>query len=139
GEVRASGRREDGEPWQVAIERPVAGRPQMQTSVPLVDASIATAGGYQKVFEDVGRRGSHIIGPATGPPLEHSLASVTVAANTCIAADRWDTPLLVSGPERGCACAEKNGIAALFIERTDAGSKMRATSEWRKRFPDKKL
>ena len=48
-----------------------------------------------------GERYSHIIDPATGRPVEHALASVTVAADTCLEADGWDTPLMVLGPERG--------------------------------------
>ena len=86
-----------------------------QAAVPLVNAAIATAGGTHKFFEYGGRRYSHIIDPATGRPVEHALASVTVAADTCIEADGWDTPLIVLGPERGMECAERNGIAAMFI------------------------
>ena len=29
GEVRAAGQREDGKPWRVAIERPIAGKREM--------------------------------------------------------------------------------------------------------------
>jgi thiamine biosynthesis lipoprotein ApbE len=55
-------------------------------------------------------------------------------------ADGWDTPLVVLGPERGLACAESNGIAALFISHSDGDAagktedKVRVTSAWRKRF-----
>ena len=139
GEIRAAGTREDGKPWRVAIERPMAdGSARWQCSVPLVDAAMATAGGTHKFFEYGGRRYSHIIDPATGRPVEHTLASVTVAADTCIEADGWDTPLLVLGPERGIECAERNGIAAMFISGDEssgnAADSVRATSAWRKRF-----
>jgi FAD:protein FMN transferase len=133
GEVRAAGRRADGQPWQVAIERPIPGKPQMQMAVPLQNAAIATAGDYQKFFEYEGRRYSHIIDPSAGRPIEHSLASVTVVANTCTAADGWDTPLLVLGPERGFEYAEKNGIAALFLTRDDGGRAC-TTTAWKTRF-----
>jgi thiamine biosynthesis lipoprotein len=112
GEVRAAGRRDDGEPWQVAIERPVAGEPLMQSVVPLADVAIATAGDYHKFFNYGGRRYSHIIDPATGRPIEHSLASVTVVADTCTAADGWDTPLLVLGPEPTRAWQARFGLDA---------------------------
>jgi FAD:protein FMN transferase len=132
GEVRAAGRRADGQAWQVAIERPIPGKPQMQMAVPLMNAAIATAGDYQKFFEYEGRRYSHIIDPAGGRPIDHSLASVTVVADTCTAADGWDTPLLVLGPERGFEFAEKNAIAALFLARD--GGKPRKTTAWKTRF-----
>jgi thiamine biosynthesis lipoprotein len=134
GEVRAAGRRHDGYPWRVAIERPLADRREMKLAVPLIDAAISTAGDYRKFFEHNGRRYSHIIDPLTARPVEHSLASVTVAADTCLAADGWDTPLLVLGPELGFECAEKNGIAALFMSRGTRGDVMRATTAWEGRF-----
>jgi FAD:protein FMN transferase len=137
GEVRAVGKREDGTPWRIAIERPTAGKQELETTVPLANASLATAGGTHRFFKYRGRRYSHIIDPATGRPVTHALASVTVAANTCLEADGWDTPLLVLGPERGLATAEKLGIAAIFISHPDDGDSadiVRTSSAWRKRF-----
>jgi thiamine biosynthesis lipoprotein len=136
GEVRAAGQRPDGTPWRVAVERPIAERREMHSAIPLINAAIATAGDYQKFFEYAGRRYSHIIDPATGRPIKHSLASVTVIAESCLAADGWDTPLLVLGPERGYECAEQHGVAALFISRGDGGEIARATSAWQTRFED---
>jgi thiamine biosynthesis lipoprotein len=148
GEVRARGKREDGRSWRVAVERPTAsGKRELAMPVSLMNAAIATAGDYRKFFEFEGRRYSHVIDPATGRPVKHSLASVTVVADTCMAADGWDTPLLVLGPKRGFECAEKNGVAALFIAggEDSAGSdhvvdvmQMKMTSAWRKRVPDQK-
>jgi thiamine biosynthesis lipoprotein len=133
GEVRASGAREDGKTWRVAVERPADGGRTMQTAVPLADAAIATAGDYRKFFVYGGKRYSHVIDPSSGRPVEHSLASVTVVADTCIEADGWDTPLLVLGPERGFECAEANGVAAMFISGND-GKNIRITRVWRRRF-----
>jgi thiamine biosynthesis lipoprotein len=137
GEVRAAGTRADGTPWRVAIERPGIGTPELATAVPLVDAAMATAGGSLHFFEYQGRRYSHIIDPATGRPVERVLSSVTVAAETCMDADVWDTPLVVLGLERGLECAEKNGVAALFIRNETKGDEVRTTSTWRKRFGEK--
>jgi thiamine biosynthesis lipoprotein len=135
GEILARGAREDGKPWRAAIELPGVGEREMQAAVPLVNCALATAGGTYRFFEFEGRRYSHVIDPATGRPVAHTLASVTVAADTCIEADGWDTPLLVLGPERGFECAERNGIAALFIdEETAKGDTVRATRAWKKRF-----
>jgi FAD:protein FMN transferase len=134
GEVRAAGRRPDAAPWRVAIERPTINRRAMHSAIPLVDSAIATAGDYQKFFEFGGRRYSHIIDPSNGRPIEQALVSVTVAADTCMAADGWDTPLVVLGPERGYECAERHGIAALFISHGDDGENSRPTSAWKTRF-----
>jgi thiamine biosynthesis lipoprotein len=140
GECRAGGKREDGTPWRIAVERPILAEQRLETAVPLVNAALATAGGNQHFWEYRGKRYSHIIDPATGKPIEHALTSVTVAAATCLEADGWDTPLVVLGPQRGFDCAEANGLAALFISHADADAAgktedaVRATSAWRKRF-----
>jgi thiamine biosynthesis lipoprotein len=137
GELRAAGTRADGMPWRVAIERPLAEKREMQAAAPLVNAAMATAGGSRHFFEYERRRYSHIIDPATGRPVEHTLASVTVAADKCIDADGWDTPLTVLGPERGIACAEKYGIAAMFMSHDEGSDSVRTTAAWRKRFDGK--
>ena len=142
GECRAGGKREDGSPWRIAVERPILAEQRLETAVPLVNAAISTAGGNQHFWEFEGKRYSHIIDPSTGKPIEHALTAVTVAADTCLEADGWDTPLVVLGPERGMACAESNGISALFISHSDGDAagktadKVRVTAAWRKRFGD---
>jgi thiamine biosynthesis lipoprotein len=137
GELCGAGTRADGTPWRIAIERPLAEKREMELAVPLVDAAMATAGGSRHFFEFKGHRYSHIIDPATGRPVEHALASVTVAADKCLDADGWDTPLMVLGPERGSECAERHGIAAMFISQSDERDEVRTTSAWRKRFGGK--
>jgi FAD:protein FMN transferase len=137
GEIRAAGRRGDGKAWRVAIERPLVERREMQMALSLENAAISTAGDYRKYFEHGGRRYSHVIDPSSGRPVEHALASVTVAADTCLEADAWDTALLVMGPERGFDYAEKNGIAALFIVRGETSDIVRVTPAWRAKFNDK--
>jgi thiamine biosynthesis lipoprotein len=140
GELCAAGTRADSTPWRIAIERPLADKRELEAAVPLVDAAMATAGGSRHFFEYKGKRYSHIIDPATGRPVEHTLASVTVAADKCLDADGWDTPLMVLGPERGSKCAEKFGIAAMFVSHGDGGAadEVKTTSAWRKRFAEKK-
>jgi thiamine biosynthesis lipoprotein len=140
GEVRASGHGPQGKPWRIAITRPADDRSEMQVAIPLVttpyvDAALSTSGDYHRYFEHNGRRYSHIIDPATGRPITHNLASVTVAAENAITTDAWDTALLVLGPDRGYECAVHNNIAALFIERSGDGFIVRETPAWHERFP----
>lgn len=60
--------------------------------------------------------------PTRGAPLIASPASVTVVARTCAQADAWATALMVLGPERGAALANKRGIDALFLLRDEKGA-----------------
>jgi thiamine biosynthesis lipoprotein len=128
GEVRVRGRHADGRPWRIGIERPDAWPPRAYYVVPLADGAIATSGDYRIYFEQDGKRYSHEIDPASGFPIDHRLASVTVVADDCMRADALATALIVLGPERGWALAQTLGLAAYFIERdVDGGLRDRAT------------
>lgn len=134
GEVRASGHGPSGKPWRVAVTRPSDHGAKMQVAIPLTNAALSTSGDYHRYFEHNGRRYSHIIDPKTGRPITHNLASVTVAAEDAMTTDAWDTALLVLGPDFGYACAVKNDIAALFIQRSGDHFVVRETPAWKELF-----
>jgi thiamine biosynthesis lipoprotein len=128
GEVRGRGRNARGTPWKVAVERPAEGERAAYAVVEVDGVGVATSGDYRNFFEKDGRRYSHTIDPATGRPVTHALASVTVVSDTCMTADALATGLNVLGPEAGYALAEREGIAALFIVREGQGFARRATA-----------
>ena len=134
GEVRASGQGPQGRPWRVAIQRPTDAESRAQAFLELTDAAVATSGDYHRYFEHNGRRYSHIIDPATARPIDHKLAAVTVAADSSLVADVWDTALLVLGPERGYALAVEKNLAALFILRDGKDFTAHETPAWCERF-----
>ncbi len=118
GELRARGRRPDGEPWQVAIEEPdVDDARVIHQVIPLEDRGMATSGDYRNYYEVDGVRISHTIDPRTGAPIRHALASVTVLHPQTMLADAWATALNVLGPEAGYTLAVERGMAAYFIVR----------------------
>jgi len=117
GELRLSGHSPRGTAWRVAIEKPSDKPGEVQQGITGSDIGITTAGDYHDYFERDGKRYSHTIDPATGRPVEHTLASVTVIAASAEYADGMDTALEVLGPERGYRLAERLGLAAFFIVR----------------------
>lgn len=121
GEIRTRGRNADGRPWQIAIERPDAVPQRAQRIVPLSGLSMATSGDYRIYFERDGERYCHEIDPATGRPINHGLASVTVVAAECGHADAMATALIVLGPVKGHALALAHDVAAHFIVREGDG------------------
>lgn len=121
GEVRVSGRNARGERWRVGVERPDADRGTIHQVVELEDEAMATSGDYRNYIERDGARWSHTIDPRTGRPITHALASVTVLARDCTAADAWATALNVLGPEAGLAAADAHGLRALFLVRRGDG------------------
>ena len=130
GEVRTSGCSGDGSPWRIGVERPDTMARTAGHSVELGDRALATSGDYRNFYENEGRRISHTIDPRTGRPIEHGLASVSVIAPTCGEADGWATALNVLGPVEGFDVAERNGLAALFIERVGDDFRERESIRW---------
>lgn len=94
GELRARGTRADGLVWRVGIENPEGYVPQI---INLNDAHVATSGSYRNYRMENGKRLSHIIDGATGKPIEHDVASVSVVHESTMLADAWATALLVVG------------------------------------------
>ncbi len=133
GELKAKGRKADGAIWRVGIERPVPGERQVQRVVNLEGGAIATSGDYRNFFERGGRRYSHTIDPRTGRPVEHTLASVSVIADSAMTADALSTALMVMGPVEGLALAESLGLPALFLLRSGGDIVERGTGAFLER------
>lgn len=122
GELVGRGHNEQGQPWQVAVERPQAEGRSVARVVPLRDQAMATSGDYRN-FRDVdGQRLTHILDPRSGRPIHHELASVTVFDALAVRADALSTALMVMGPDDAMAFADRRGVPALFLIRLPGGS-----------------
>lgn len=119
GETRTRGRKSDGRPWRVAIERPLRDRRQVHAAIQADDMAIATSGDYRNFFRHGETFFSHTIDPRSGEPFQHRLASVTVVSDTCAEADAWATALMALGEDAGPQLAAAAGIKALFIIRIE--------------------
>lgn len=121
GEMRAGGARPDGAGWRIGIERPVMARGDVGQVIAVHDGGVATSGDYRDFVEIAGQRYSHTLDPASGRPVTHDLASVTVIAPDGLAADGYATALMVLGPERGMAWAKARRLPVFMIIRTANG------------------
>lgn len=122
GEVRTAGEAPAGGPWRIGIEGPTPAGRSLYRVLPISGRALATSGDYRNFYEVDGKRFSHTIDPATGRPVEHSAASVSVVARECASADAWATALLVLGPESGFDLAVQENLAALFLVYEDDGT-----------------
>jgi sulfite reductase (NADPH) flavoprotein alpha-component len=104
-------RQADGQPWWVELEGvpDAAGAPVLQSVVALHGLAVATSGDYRRYFHHAHRRASHTLDPRTGYPIANDVASVTVLAPTCMAADALSTALTVMGVDAGLPFAEQRG------------------------------
>lgn len=106
GNIYAKGNRPDGTPWRVGVQDPA--RPEDSSAfagiLELSDAFAVTSGGYQRYFEENGKRYHHIIDPADGAPADSDLTSVTVVADqetgSGTMCDALSTALYVMGEEK---------------------------------------
>jgi len=86
---------EDGDPWNVGVRSPDDPK-ALATTLKMSDRAVATSGDYQQFFEHGGRRYHHLLDPTTGAPSQARLRSVTVAAESCMAADAGATTAFVA-------------------------------------------
>jgi len=132
GELRGAGIKGDGQPWWVEIEGVPDAQGSSQALVALHGLAVATSGDYRRHFQHGGRRISHTLDPRSGQPIANGVASTTVLALTCMAADALSTALTVLGARDGLDFAEQHGIAARFLLRDGAAHLNELTSSaWR--------
>ena len=115
GETRALGRHPDGRPWRVGLAR--AGR-----AVDLVDAAVATSGGYGTTFDGSGRH-HHILDPTNGRSAGR-YAAVSVTAPRATTADALSTALSVMPPGEAAALLRKAGPAKAWLTLADGTTHM---------------
>ncbi len=121
GELKASGQKQEGQLWRVAVEKPDPEQRLIEQVLELNNIAVATSGDYRNFFDQDGQRYSHTLDPRTGAPITHQLASVTVLSDTTMTADALATAFMVLGHEAGMDLAEQQNIAVLFIIQTDQG------------------
>lgn len=137
-ELKAHGRKPDGNLWRVGIERPdaaagaVSHADELVRTIELDDRAVATSGDYRHMFEDNGQFYSHPIDPRTGALVPHEVASVSVLADDWLQANPLRTTLSVLGAERGMAYARQHDLAVLMIVRTAQGFEQRMSPAFAK-------
>lgn len=115
GELLARGKAPGGGPWVVAIQGPGGGVGEVFSKLPLTDAALATSGTYRHRWLAREQEYSHVMDPRSGRPVAHALASVSVLHQDCGHADALATALLVLGPERGRAVAERLKLQVFWV------------------------
>lgn len=121
GELRAVGGQANGTPWAAGLERPEVARRAVHGVIELEDLAVATSGDYRHFVEVAGTRLAHTMDPQRCAPVNNAVASVTVLAPTCMQADAWATALLVAGPDKGPALAQRMRLEVLFLLRGAEG------------------
>ena len=126
GDLRSSGFREDGRPWQVAVQDP--GKLNRFPDVfPLTGMAVATSGSYE-IYFDPSRSRHHIVDGRAGSSPQQS-QSVSVVAPTAMEADALATSVFLMEPTRALAFIDSIPRCACLIV-DPSGSQVRST-RWR--------
>ena len=126
GEVLGRGEKPDGNSWVVGIEKPstdIDSERQLKATISVSDLAVATSGNYRKYYEVDGVRYSHTIDPKTGFPVNHTLLSATVVAESASTADGYATAFMVMGIDKARTFIETHPeLEAYFIYSGSDGS-----------------
>ena len=129
GDLKAAGYNHEGNPWRIAVERPIPGDRALLEVVAVEDMAIATSGDYRNFFMQDSVLYSHTLDSRTGRPVTHKIASVSVRARSAMLADGWATALLAMG-EKGLEIAAEQEIAALMVERDGDALHEKGSKNW---------
>lgn len=99
GNIRAIGKKPNGQPWVVGIADPAQPSSYLCT-VSVIDTAVVTSGDYQRFFTESGTEYHHILDPQTGMPVKNGLHSVTVICDNDTLADALSTALFVMGRDK---------------------------------------
>jgi FAD:protein FMN transferase len=126
GDIRSAGRREDGQPWRVAVQDPDK-REDFPDVLRLLDGAVATSGSYE-IYFDRDRTRHHIVSGRTGRSPRKS-RSVSVVAPTALAADALATAVFVMGPQAGSALVDSLPHCACLV--VDGLGRTLSSARWR--------
>jgi thiamine biosynthesis lipoprotein len=119
GELQVRGKKPEGQPWKVAIERPLPGDQQLQKIIVVHQdepLAIMTSGTYRHYFDANGQRFSHVLDARAGAPVRHQTVSTTVLIENATFGDAWSTAFLCLGSTDGLKVADELGLQVLFID-----------------------
>ncbi len=126
GDIRASGLREDGAAWMVAVRDPRHGG-ILPGVLGIESGAVATSGGYEARFDPEGSW-HHIVSARTGRSPD-SVLSVTVAGPTVFASDALATATLLMSPGDGIRFIDSlPGFECMVI---DAAGRSALSAGWK--------
>jgi len=118
GDIRAFGKKPNGDSWKVGIRDPRSKElNKVFAVVELNNMAISTSGDYERYFIKNGVRYHHIINPKTGMPATKGLISVTVIGPLGRFTDPFATAIFIMGKNKGTEMAEKAGYGTVIVDK----------------------
>lgn len=116
GNVLCVGKKPDGQPFNIGIQKPYANRNETVAVMQLEDVSVVSSGIYERYFTLDGKTYHHILNPKTGYPYENNLISVTIISKESVDGDGLSTSCFSLGLEKGLELINSlDDVEAVFI------------------------
>lgn len=116
GNFLALGAKQNGEAYNVGIQKPFAKSGTILASVEVTDQSVVSSGVYERYFTVNDTNYHHILDRSTGYPYENNLLGVTIIADKSVDSDALSTTCFSLGLEDGMALVESlPDTEAIFI------------------------
>jgi FAD:protein FMN transferase len=112
GDMHVAGKNQENKKWLIAIE----GVPESKIMIEMTDKGIATSGISRKKWQIKGKKFHHLVNPKDPNHFSYELRTVSVIAQNTENADGRAKTLVLMGKEKGLDFAEKNKIAAIFLD-----------------------
>ncbi len=120
GNVLCVGKKPDGSPFRIGIQKPFEDRNETIAVMELDDVSVVSSGIYERYFEVDGTQYHHILNPSTGYPYDNNLLSVTIISKESTDGDALSTTCFALGLEKGLELIESmEDTYAVFITKDD--------------------
>jgi len=123
GEIVTSGINPERLPWKIGVTKPTEDSldtsHELQTVLNVTDKAMATSGNYRNFYYKNGKRYAHTIDPKTGYPVQHSILSATVIANSCAVADAYATSFMVMGLKKTQQLLERHPELMAYLIYSD--------------------
>ena len=134
GEIIVRGKNREGFNWRIGIDVPKENLEErsIENILHISDKAIATSGNYRNFYIKNGEKYVHSLNPKTGFPVNNTLLSVTVVAESCSLADGYATAFMVMGREETIDFIRKNSnlnIDVYMLYEDEAGNIKRSMSD----------
>ncbi|MDO5520419.1 MAG: FAD:protein FMN transferase [bacterium] len=116
GNVLCVGKKPDGSPFNVGIQKPFADRNETCAIMELDDVSVVSSGIYERCITVDGKSYHHILNPKTGYSYENDLVAVTIVSKESVVGDGLSTSVFALGLEKGLELIDSlDNVYAVFI------------------------
>ena len=120
GNVLTIGRKPDGSPYQVGIQKPFDERGATALILSVSDTSLVSSGNYERYFETDNTLYHHILSTLDGYPVDSGLSQVTILSENSVDGDALSTLCFILGYEKGRALIDSlPDVEAVFITKDD--------------------